>query len=136
MADKDIQLEIITPTGKVFSGDVDTFIAPGFEGYFGVLQGHAPYVVALKIGEIKLQSDAKLSRFATTGGFAEVLPHKITVLAEAAEPADAIDLERAEKAVSRAQSRIEEGRKKWDVDRAELAMARAFNRMAIAKKNI
>lgn len=138
MSEEKIQVDIITPTSKVFSGEVESLIAPGIEGYFGVLPRHAPYVVAMQIGEIKLKSndDAKLQHFATSGGFAEVLPNKITVLADSAEPASQIDVGRAEKAVTRAQKRIDEGRKNWDIDRAQAALSRAFNRMAIAKKNM
>ena len=136
MAEKNIQLEIITPTSKLFSGEVDSFVAPGANGYFGVLPGHAPYVVALQIGEIRYESAAGNGRFATTGGFAEVLPDKVTVLAETAEPADKIDVERAELDVSRSQKRIGEGRKSWDVKRAQSALARSINRMAIAKKKL
>ncbi len=136
MAEKNIRLEIITPTSKLFSGEVDSFVAPGAEGYFGVLPGHAPYVVALRIGEITYESAAGNGRFATTGGFAEVLPDKVTVLAETAEAAGAIDVARVEQAISRAQKRLAEGRKQWDINRAQGALARAFNRMATAKKKI
>ncbi|MCA9731747.1 MAG: F0F1 ATP synthase subunit epsilon [Deferribacteres bacterium] len=138
MSEENIQVEIITPTSKVYSGSVESFIAPGVEGYFGVLPRHAPYVVAMQVGEIKLKGvgDANLQRFATSGGFAEILPHKITVLAETAESAANIDVNRAENAISRAKKRIEEGRKTWDIDRAHAALARGFNRMAIAKKKL
>ena len=134
MSEKNIQLEIITPTQKVYGGTADSFAAPGMEGYFGVLPGHAPYVVALGIGEIRLKNNDSTTCFSTSGGFAEVLPGKVTVLANSVESTDAIDVDRAKDAAARAQQRITEGRKKWDIDRAQIALARALNRIKLANK--
>lgn len=133
----DFLLEIVTPTKKAFSGQAKSVIAPGTEGYFGVLPRHAPLLAALQIGEIKVavagQSDKKV--FATSEGFLEVTPQKVTVIAEAAEALQDIDVQRAEAAKDRALKRISEGRESWDIDRAQAALARALNRLRLAGKN-
>ena len=126
--------EIVTPFRKVFSGEVKGIVAPGFEGYFGVLARHAPFVAAIQIGEIKVDTGTEVLHFATSGGFAEVLPQKVTVLAETAEEASEIDIQRAEAAKKRAEERLAEGRKVWDLERAHAALARAINRIHVAKK--
>ena len=135
MENKTFALEILTPDRKVYSGDVESFVAPGFEGYFGVLARHAPLIAAIRVGEIKVRtgSDDELL-FATSGGFVEVLPDKVTVLSEAAEEATEIDVTRAESAKERAMKRLQEGRKAWDVARSETSLARAMNRLRVAGK--
>lgn len=128
------ELEIVTPFRRVFSGRVKSVVAPGFEGYFGVLARHAPYVVSIKIGEIKVDTGEDVRYFATSGGFAEVLPNKVTILAETAEEASEIDVNRAEAALERARQRLKEGRKMWDVERAQASLARALNRLKVASR--
>ena len=127
-----IKLEIITPDKKIFSGEVSNVVAPGLNGYFGVYPGHTPFVSALKIGEIKIVIDKEVSIFSASGGFAEVLPNGVSILAETCETAEAIDVKRAEAARDRAIKRIEEGRKEWNLDRAQVALARALNRLKVA----
>ena len=135
MENKTFALEILTSDRKVYSGEVVSFVAPGFEGYFGVLARHAPLIAAIGVGEIRIRTAADEERlFATSGGFAEVLPNKVTVLSEAAEEATEIDVARAEAAKDRAMKRLQEGRKAWDVQRAEAALARAMNRLRVAGK--
>lgn len=131
---KTIKFEILTPQQKVYSAEISSVRLPGFDGYFGVHPGHTPYLAALKIGEIKVHIDDKTLYFATSGGFAEVLPDSVAVLAETAEPADAIDVQRAMAAKERALKRIEEGSKVWDIDRARAALSRAINRIQVASK--
>ncbi len=126
--------EIVTPFRRVYTGKVKSVVAPGFEGYFGVLARHAPFVSSIKIGEIKVDTGEEVLYFATSGGFAEVLPRKVTILAETAEEAAEIDLARAEAARERAQKRLSEGRKNWDVERAQAALARALNRIKVAHR--
>ncbi|RMD97513.1 MAG: F0F1 ATP synthase subunit epsilon [Calditrichaeota bacterium] len=128
------QLDIITPFKRVYSGEVESVVAPGFEGYFGVLARHAPLVSAIQIGEIKVETGTSTLHFATSGGFAEVLPKKVTILAEAAEDVTEIDVARAEAARDRARRRLAEGKGVWDIDRARIALARAENRLRLAKK--
>ena len=132
------QLEIITPTTKVFSGPVTSLVAPGTEGYFGVLPRHAPMVASLGIGEIKVElaEKEKRRRFAASEGFLEVTPQKVTVIAEAAEDWQEIDVQRAEAAKDRALKRISEGRERWDIARAQAALARALNRLRVASKGL
>lgn len=134
MIPKQIKLEILTPFQKVYSADVSAVRLPGIDGYFGVYPGHTPFLAALKIGEIKVKMDKEISYFATSGGFVEVLPHSISVLAETAEAAVSIDIQRAQEARERAKKRLMEGRKTWDVERAKAAMLRAINRIRLASK--
>ena len=112
----DLLLEIVTPTQKVFSGTVKSVVAPGSQGYFGILQRHAPLLSTLAIGEIRARVDDRDKKiFATSEGFLEVSSNKITIIAEAVEEANAIDVDRAEAARHRAEKRIAEGREKWDI---------------------
>ncbi|NIR51379.1 F0F1 ATP synthase subunit epsilon [candidate division KSB1 bacterium] len=134
MPDK-INFELLTPDRKVYSDGVSSVRLPGLKGYFGVHPGHTFFLAALKIGEIRVKIGNEISYFATSGGFAEVLPHSVSVLAESAESATSIDVERAKKAKDRAAKRLEEGRKSWDMDRAKAALARAINRIRVASEN-
>ncbi|MFQ5649543.1 MAG: F0F1 ATP synthase subunit epsilon [bacterium] len=134
MIPQKINLEILTPEAKVYAAEVSSVSAPGVQGYFGVYPGHTPFVTALRIGEIKIDVDGKVVRFAASGGVAEVLPHHISLLVETCEHAGEIDVKRAESARDRARGRIEKGRQSWDVARAEIALARAINRIKIATK--
>lgn len=129
-----IKFEIVTPFQRIYSNDVSAVRVPGLNGYFGVLPGHTPLLAALKIGEIKVQIDNETLFFATSGGFVEVLPHTMSVLAETAESADTIDIKRAQEAKERAIQRIKEGSKTWNVVRARAALFRAINRIRIASK--
>src|SRR5690348_1698526 len=92
---KTFVLEIVTPDGSTFKGDVESCVLPGVEGLFGVLPGHAPFMTVLGPGEAKFIKDGKTEYLALSGGFAQVDPSKVTVLAETAELAAQIDLERA-----------------------------------------
>ena len=129
---KSYHLEIVTPFRKVFTEDVDAIIAAGEDGYFGVMASHAPFLTSLKVGYLKVEKGGQASFFAISGGFAEVLPQGVTILAETAEQASEIDVERAKQSKQRAEERIEAGKKSWDVDRAQLALARSLNRLKIA----
>jgi len=135
MTPEKIKFEILTPHQKVFSSDVTAVRLPGYSGYFGVLPRHTPYLSSLRLGEIKVQINQDISYFATSGGFVEVFPHSITVLAETAEPARAIDHKRAEAARDRALNRQKEGQKAWSVPRAQAALLRAINRIRVASKS-
>jgi F-type H+-transporting ATPase subunit epsilon len=134
MAEEIIHFEIVTPFRQVYSGEVTSIRVPGVEGYLGVLPRHTPYMVALTTGEITIGEEGVTKYFATTGGFAEVLPNRVTVLAESAEEASEIDIQRAEEARARAEKRLAEGRKHWDVERARAALLRAKNRLNVARR--
>ena len=126
-------LDIVTPSGSIFSGPVERLQAPGSQGSFGVLAGHAAMIAALKTGSLRLaESGGSGDRIlACSGGFVEVLGDRVTVLAESAEFGDEIDLARAQAARDRASERLQES-ESVDHARAEAAMTRALNRIRIA----
>jgi F-type H+-transporting ATPase subunit epsilon len=135
MAEKTFRLEIITPRKVVFSGDVISFSAPGIVGGFQVLYNHAPLLSAIGIGEVKVvDANGAEQRYATSGGFVEVRENKVVVLAETAERADEIDVQRAQAARDRAQKRIAEKKLDTDIERARLALARALNRLRVSSR--
>ena len=131
---KEFQLEILTPDKKAFSGLVTYVKASGVEGYFAILVNHAPMLSALRIGELEIEADNKRQFFATSGGFLEVLNNHVSILAETAEPADSIDVARAEAAKKRAEERMKLKATEIDFDRAQLALFRSLNRLKISKK--
>jgi F-type H+-transporting ATPase subunit epsilon len=138
---KSFQLEIVTPFRKVFSGRVAAIVAPGEEGYLGVLPGHTPLLTSLQTGYLKVKPSApdeesRLLYFAISGGFAEVLPTGVKIFAETAEAASEIDVKRAEEAKARATQRLHEGRKQWDLARVGAALARAKNRLEVAERAV
>ncbi len=126
-----LHLEVVTPDKQLLSEDVDYVSAPGFEGEFGVLPGHIPYVSALRVGVLSYVKSGIRERIFVSGGFAEVMDNKVTVLAESAERAEDINLERAERARERAEQRLEQERKgeRVDVTRAQAALQRAVVRI-------
>ncbi len=127
-------LEIVTPSRLVFSGEVHYARIPGVDGQFGVLDRHAPFLTALKIGEIKVESEDSTRYFATSGGIVEVLPDSVTILAETADEAHEIDTARVEEAIKRARERLAKRTHEVDVDRAHRALMRALNRMRTARR--
>ena len=134
MSESLFKLEIVTPFKLVYSESVKYVRIPGVDGLFGVLNRHAPFLTALKIGEIKVESNVDTRYFATSGGIVEVLPDSVTILAETADEAHEIDLSRAEEAMKRARERLKKRTHDLDVDRARRALLRAINRMRIARK--
>jgi F-type H+-transporting ATPase subunit epsilon len=134
MADT-FQLEIVTPEKKVVETRAEEAQIPGKNGYLGILPGHAPLVTELAVGEIIYRQDANEQRLAVAWGFAEVLPDKVTILAETAERPSEIDVERARKAKERAEQRLMSGDTTVDVDRALDALQRAEARLQVADKN-
>lgn len=135
MADKNFQLDIVTPARTVYSGEVKSFTAPGVVGNFQVLFNHAPLLSAIGIGEIKVvEPSGKQFRFATSGGFVEVKTNKVILLAESAESEEEINLERAQRSKQRAAERLAKKQNDIDEDRARIALLRSINRLKIAKK--
>jgi len=129
-----IQLEVVTPDKILVNEKVDMIIAPGVEGEFGVLAGHIPFLSSLKIGEMYFKKGANTEYIALSGGYAEVLPEKVTILAEAAEKARDIDVDRAKRALERAQERLRQAKmEEMDYARAEAALARAMLRLKVAE---
>lgn len=136
MADT-LTLEIATPTRLVVSEQVDELVAPGIEGYFGVLPGHAPFLTTLGIGELTYRKGREEYHLAVAGGFAEVRNDKVIVLADTAERPGEIDRGRAERARERAEGRLagrspEEPPDAVDYTRALAALARALTRLLVA----
>ncbi|SFM98969.1 F0F1 ATP synthase subunit epsilon [Thermodesulforhabdus norvegica] len=133
MAEK-ILLEIVTPERKVVSEMVDIVVAPGEMGEFGVLANHIPFLTKLKIGELRFKVDGRERYVAIMGGYAEVLPDKVTVLASAAEEATDIDVIRARAAKERAERRLKEAKDRLEFARAQAALQRALARLKVAEK--
>jgi F-type H+-transporting ATPase subunit epsilon len=141
MADT-FKLEIVTPEKKVVETAAEAVQIPGKNGYLGVLPGHAPLITELAVGEITYRegsgsssgSSANEQRLAVAWGFAEVLPDKVTILAETAERPSEIDVARASKAKDRAEQRLASGDTTVDVERALDALHRAETRLDVAAK--
>jgi F-type H+-transporting ATPase subunit epsilon len=131
-----IRLEVVTPEKIVVSEEAQIVMAPGVVGEFGVLIGHTPFLTALKNGAVRF-NDSKGDEHSifVSGGFAEVLPGQVTILAESAERRRDIDVERARAALERAQKRLAETRTKEEIDftRAQAALQRAILRLRIAE---
>lgn len=133
MADT-FQLEIVTPEKKVVETAAEEVQIPGRNGYLGVLPGHAPLITELAVGEITFRERSNQQRLAVAWGFAEVLPDKVTILAETAERPSEIDVARAQKAKERAEQRLASGDTAVDVERALNALHRAEARLDVAAK--
>jgi F-type H+-transporting ATPase subunit epsilon len=134
---KTVEVNIVTPDGPVYDSEVAMVIAKTVSGEIGVLPGHIPLVAPLAISAVKLKAaDGSQKVVAVSGGFMEVRPEKISILAPSAEVAETIDLARAKEAMKRAEERLQ--RKSDDIDfkRAELALKRAINRINVHEGNI
>src|SRR5437764_7704217 len=127
------KLELVTPERVLLSDEVKAVRAPGIEGSFGVLAGHAPLMTALTLGLIKVEyPNGDLEYIATSGGFMEVNREKTTILADTAERAEAIDIARAEANISRAREHLGSG-SAVDYDEASAALERSTNRLRVAQ---
>ncbi len=133
MADS-FQLEIVTPDRLVVNDRAEEAQIPGRGGYLGVLPGHAPLITELGLGEISYKSGGRTERLAVAWGFAEVLPDRVTILAETAEKASEIDVARAEKAKERAEQRMQRPTEDMDIRRCQVALERALVRLQVAGK--
>lgn len=132
---KTIHLEIVTPERKLMSEDVEFIGAPGYNGEFGVLPDHAAFLSALGIGSLHYNKDGQTRWIFISGGFAEVSSNKMSVLAEVAERAEDIDVERARKAKERAENRLLEQKEQIDFARTQAALQRAMARMKTRSMN-
>jgi len=133
MADS-LFLEVVTPQKAVVSEEAQIVVAPGSEGEFGVLKGHTTFLTSLKIGCLRYNdASGKERRVFINQGFAEVLPDKVTVLAESADRRKDIDVQRSEQAKARAEKRLADKSENVDIARAEAALMRAVQRIAMAK---
>ncbi|CAM5192078.1 ATP synthase epsilon chain OS=Ureibacillus acetophenoni OX=614649 GN=atpC PE=3 SV=1 [Ureibacillus acetophenoni] len=134
---KTVQVNIVTPDGPVYDSEVAMVIAKTVSGEIGVLPGHIPLVAPLAIGGVQLKNaDGKSDYVAVSGGFIEVRPDKISILAPSAEVASSIDLARAQEAKARAEERLKGKKDEIDFQRAELALKRAINRINVHEGNV
>lgn len=129
-----LTLEIVTPERSIAHGEVDEVVVPGADGSFGVLPGHTPLLASLSVGEIEYRRGGETSYVAVSFGFAEVLPDRVTVLAQIAEASDEIDVTRAEAAVKRARERLERPAAELDYERARLSLLKSLVRLQVAAR--
>jgi len=127
-----LTLEIVTPDRSLVREEVDEVVVPGSEGYLGVLPGHTPLLAVLKVGELWFRIGQEKHDLAIAGGFVEVLPDRVTVLADIAERAQDIDLARAEAAQKRAEQRLAQPPMDFDIDRARMALLKSLVRIHVA----
>jgi F-type H+-transporting ATPase subunit epsilon len=128
-----IDLQIVTPDRLLVQEQVDEVQIPGSEGYFGVLPGHTPLLASLAVGELWYRKGQEKTYLAIAFGFAEVLPDRVTILARLAERAEEIDIERAEAARQRAETRLTD-RANVDFERARAALLKALTRLQVASR--
>jgi len=133
--DGNIRLEVVTPERQVVNEEAQIVMAPGSEGEFGVLIGHTPFMTSLKTGILRYRDSSGTERLIfVSGGFAEALPNKVTVLAESAERRRDIDVERARSALERAQKRLAAAKEREiDYVRARAALERALHRIRLVE---
>jgi F-type H+-transporting ATPase subunit epsilon len=129
-----LRLEIITAERQVFADDVNAMIAPGIEGELGILPHHAPLMTMLKPGELLIRKDGNETYMVVSGGFLEIRPDKVIVLADACERAEEIDITRAEEAKHRAEERLKTHPPGLDMARAQAALLRSLVRLRVAER--
>lgn len=130
-----LTLEIVTPEGLLLREEVDEVIAPGVDGYFGVLPGHTPFFSTLGIGEITVRDGTERYLLSCFWGFAEVLPDRVNVLAEIGERAESIDAQRAERAKDRAAATMKAVKDEAGYEEARTAYIKAVTRLAVARRH-
>ena len=131
-----IKFEIATAERVIYSDDVDIVIAPGIEGQMAILPSHAPLLTMLQPGELVVRKEGEETAIFVSGGFLEVMQNRVTVLADTAERAEEIDVERAEEAKRRAEERLKDKEylPEMDLARAEVALHRALTRIKVAER--
>ena len=127
-----LQVEIVTAERLVFTGEATTVVAPGSEGQLGILPMHAPLMTSLAPGELIVRNENQETVMAVSGGFLEVRPDRVIILADQAERAEEIDIERAQAARKRAEERV--GKEEFDTARTEAALRRALIRLQVAER--
>ena len=137
MAEGKVALEIVTPERRLVTAEVDEVTAPGLWGEFGALPHHTPYLCQLEVGVLSYRVGSGRYFISVIGGYAEVGPEKVTILAETAERAEDIDSGRAAAARDRAQERLsgDTPDETFDFNRAELALKRAISRLKVASQS-
>ncbi|HEY3092137.1 MAG TPA: F0F1 ATP synthase subunit epsilon [Vicinamibacterales bacterium] len=136
-----LTLEIVTPDRALIREEVDEVVVPGTEGYLGVLPGHTPLLSSLKVGELWYRQGQEKHYLAIAFGFVEVLPDRVTVLADIGERAQEIDVQRAERAKQRAEQRLAQAQAQphltavdLDIERARIALLKSLIRLQVASR--
>ena len=127
-------LEIVTPIRELDEGQVNYVRCPGLDGSFGLMANHRGGIIALTVGEIKVNREGKNEFLATSGGFAEIMKDNVKLLVESVEKSSEIDADRAEKSLERATTRKTEKATALDEARIEASLARAINRLRVSKR--
>jgi F-type H+-transporting ATPase subunit epsilon len=130
-----IELQIVTPQRLLVSEQVDEVQVPGAQGYFGVLPGHTPMLASLSVGELWYRKGQEKVFVSIVTGFAEVLPDRVTILAQVAEKAEEIDVSRAEAARTRAEERLAATKTDLDHERARIALMKAITRLQVSARS-
>lgn len=128
-----VQVDVLTSERTVYSEEVEMVIVPAIDGELGVLPNHAPLVTGLDIGKIRIKKDGEEIELVTSGGFMEVKPDQVNILADTAEFPEEIDVERAKKAKERAENRLQKDEDRVNTTRAEAALQRAINRIDVTE---
>ncbi len=131
---KTVLVNVVTPDGPVYDADVEMVSVKAQSGELGILPGHIPLVAPLAISGVRLKRDSGEDKLAINGGFLEVRPDKVTILAQSAEKPQDIDVARAQAARERAERRLQSKEDHIDRVRAELALRRAANRLNVAQR--
>ena len=129
-----MRLEIVTAERVVYSEEVNILVAPGIDGELGILPHHAPLLTVLKPGEIRVVKDVEETNISVSGGFLEVIGNKVTILADTAEHAEEIDIQRSEEALKRAQERVASAPSDADLERALATIRRSQARLKVANR--
>ncbi|WP_067728539.1 F0F1 ATP synthase subunit epsilon [Oceanobacillus damuensis] len=130
---KTLDVSVVTPSGPVLEGSFEFVVCKAETGELGILPGHIPLVAPLQISAVRLKNGNETKKLAVNGGFMEVQPDKITILAQSAEKATEIDVQRAKEAKDRAERRLQAKQDTVDKTRAELALKRAMNRLDVGQ---
>ena len=134
---KTMKVHVVTPDGPVYESEVGMVSTKAQTGELGILPGHIPMVAPLQIGAVRIKSGGNMEYVAVSGGFLEVRPDTVTILAQTAEKSEEIDIDRAVRAKERAEQRLQQRQQEHvDFRRAELALQRAINRISVAQRNI
>jgi F-type H+-transporting ATPase subunit epsilon len=129
-----LTLHVVTPERAITHEEVDEVEIPGVDGYFGVLPGHTPLLAVLQVGQMWYRKGHEKVYLSIAFGFAEVLPDRVTILAQIAERGDEIDVARAEAALQRARERMSKPQAEMDFERARIALLKAMMRLQVASK--
>jgi len=130
-----LQFEIVTPDRLVQKDEVDELQIPGKNGYLGILPGHAPLITELTVGQLSYQKDKVTRYLSVAGGYCEVLPNRVTLLAETAEKPEEINVDRARASKERAEKRLADSQNPdIDFDRAMVSLQRALIRLQVSQK--